>query len=136
MGELRQIVSDEYDPLLGSPRTWVYWLLRQHPGEYSQSDRDTLISAAAAAAIAHDAETAARNMTGRTRVTYDRWHYSRGKGTQKRAPFFEALESFIAGRTNESAGLNDWLGASQPDSCSAASWAASWAEACAIAHAA
>ena len=41
--ELRQIVSDGYDPATGTPRQWVYWFLHQHPNTYSRSDRDDLI---------------------------------------------------------------------------------------------
>lgn len=50
VGELQQIVADEYDPLLGSPRTWVYWFLHQYPDTYSRSDRDDLMRYAQSAA--------------------------------------------------------------------------------------
>jgi len=135
VGELQQIVSDEYDPALGTPRKWIYWFLHQHPGEYSRSDRDDLIAEAEDAALAHDAETAARNLSGRTRVTYERYHYSRGSGTRERQPFFEALESFIGDRVGDTNGLNEWLGDSTPDNGTAASWAESWADACETAEA-
>ena len=127
LGQVEQIATDAYDPASGTPRQWVYWLLHQaEPGEYSRDDRDDLLSRAEEMATAHDAETAARTINGRTRVTYDRMHYESGSNTRTRQPFFEALESFIADRVGSSDSLNEWLGDSTPDDGTAASWAESY----------
>lgn len=65
------------------------------------------------------------HVNGNTKITIARWENDQ---------FRLAIARYIIDRVGEEDGIDEWLGASNPDGSRAAAWARSWADACNTAH--